>query len=80
MAYSLHVDSVQQVVWDSLPPSLGEELSLALFQATEDPHGTTVPYGADDGVTRLLITQRFLVMFLMNDQAQRLTIIQITVL
>ncbi|GGR00985.1 hypothetical protein [Kitasatospora griseola] len=78
MPYSLHVDSVQQLVWDSLPPPAGEELSLALFQVCEDPHGTTVPYGEDDGVTRLLVTQRLLVMLLVNDGAKRLTILQIT--
>ncbi|MET7620516.1 hypothetical protein [Streptomyces sp. NPDC005408] len=67
MTFQLKIDSVVQAVYDSLPDDASLALTLALAEVCEDPVGHTDPYGIDDGVTRLLILDRVLVMLLVTD-------------
>jgi hypothetical protein len=80
MSYALRVDAVQQLVWDCLPQTASEGLTLALGRVCDDPLGETDPYGEDDGVMRLLILASLVVVLLVSHATKRIHIMQITFL
>ncbi|WP_116214975.1 hypothetical protein [Streptomyces olivoreticuli] len=57
MVYRLKYDLAAEAVHDALPPEASERLSLALAAACDDPIASTEPYGEDDGVVRMIVTE-----------------------
>lgn len=80
MPYALRIDHVQQLVWDSLPQPALEQLALALAAVCDDPFGETLPYGVDDGITRMLVLPAVVAVLLVSDATKRVHIMQITYL
>lgn len=78
MPYKLRVDDVLQLVWDALPLASSVELTNALIAVCEDPLGTTVPYGEDDGVMRTLALKSVLVVLLITHGTGHVRVLQIT--
>ncbi|GAA0453971.1 hypothetical protein ACFQ2B_27735 [Streptomyces stramineus] len=75
--YVLKCDATNQAVWDSLPQSVSERLTLALAAACTDPLGATEPYGEDDGIMRTLVTGDLLLVIYLGHQTKTLHIYQI---
>jgi hypothetical protein len=78
MIYRLHQDRTVRAVRESLPQAAANELTLALGKVLEDPKGATQPYGIDDGVTRMLVLSRTIVMLVVNEETMLVTLANIT--
>ncbi|MGW1745775.1 hypothetical protein ACWCRD_09190 [Streptomyces sp. NPDC002092] len=55
-----------------------KQLSLALVAACEDPIGATEPYGEDDGVVRMLVTEPAIAVLLVGQITKTLTVLQLS--
>ncbi|NGN64120.1 hypothetical protein G5C51_09410 [Streptomyces sp. A7024] len=80
MTYRLKYDRAAEAVHDALPSEASEQLSLALAAACDDPIGATEPYGEDDGVVRMLITEHVIAVLLVGDVTKTLTVLQLSYL
>ncbi|KPI12039.1 hypothetical protein OK074_2660 [Actinobacteria bacterium OK074] len=78
MTYRLKYDLAAEAVHDAMPPAASERLSLALAAACEDPIGATEPYGEDDGVVRMLVTEHAIVVLLVGQVTKTLTVLQLS--
>jgi hypothetical protein len=78
MIYRLKYDHAAEAVHDALPPAASERLSISLAAACDDPIGATEPYGEDDGVVRMLITEQAIAVLLVGQYTKTLTVLQIS--
>ncbi|RKN40774.1 hypothetical protein [Streptomyces hoynatensis] len=80
MFYTLRYDAAAATVHDALPPASSEALTEALARTCEDPIGATEPYGHDDGVMRMVVTERAFAVVLVGHATKRITVLRITYL
>lgn len=78
MPYYVHIPRPTQAVRASLPPATLDALDAALRQVRDDPFGTTVPYGEDDGVMRHLVLPSVMAVLLVDEPAKRVVVVQIS--
>ena len=76
--YRLKYDPAADTVHEAMPPAASEALTLALADACHDPIGATVPYGEDDGVVRMVITEQAVAVVLIGDILKTITVLRIT--
>ncbi|WP_419996141.1 hypothetical protein [Streptomyces boninensis] len=77
MAYRLKYDRAAEAVHDALPQGASEQLSLALAAACDDPIIATQPYGEDDGVVRMLVTEHVIAVLMVGSATKTLTVLQL---
>lgn len=80
MIYRLKYDPAAEAVHEAMPPAVSEALTLALADACHDPHAATEPYGEDDGVMRMLITEQAFAVLLIGQALKTITVLQVTYL
>jgi hypothetical protein len=80
VSYRLKYDSAAEAVHEAMPPEPSEALTLALADACHDPIAATQPYGEDDGVVRMLITEHAFAVLLIGDTLKTITVLQVTYL
>ncbi|MGP3984064.1 hypothetical protein [Streptomyces sp. KR80] len=80
MSHRLKYDPAAEAVHDALPSDVSERLSLALAAACDDPIAATEPYGEDDGVVRMLITEHVIAVLLVGQITKTLTVLQLSYL
>lgn len=75
--YRLKYDLAAEVVHEALPQDASEALTRALAAACYDPISATEPYGEDDGVIRMLVTEHALAVLLIGQTLKTITVLQI---
>lgn len=80
MPYLLKYDPAAEAVHDAMPAEPSEQLTLALADACHDPIGATVPYGEDDGVMRMVITDHAFAVILIGQALKTVAVLQINYL
>ncbi|MFI8962083.1 hypothetical protein ACIGO8_08200 [Streptomyces sp. NPDC053493] len=80
LQYRLKYDPAAEAVHEAMPPGPSEALTLALAAACNNPIGATQPYGEDDGVIRMLITDHAFAVLLIGDVLKTVTVLQINYL
>lgn len=80
MPYQLKYDPTAEAVHDAMPQAASEALTLALADTCHNPLGTTEPYGEDDDVMRMLVTDHAFAVILIGNTLKTLTVLQITYL
>jgi hypothetical protein len=78
--YRLKYDPAAEAVHEAMPPAASETLTLALADACHDPTGATEPYGEDDGVMRMIVTEQAFAVLLIGQTLKTITVLQITYL
>ena len=78
--YRLKYDTAAEAVHEAMPPAASETLTLALADACHDPIAATEPYGEDDGVMRMLITEQAFAVLLVGQTLKTITVLQVTYL
>ena len=78
--YRLKYDPAAEAVHEAMPPAASETLTLALADACHDPLAVSEPYGEDDGVVRMLVTEQAFAVLLIGRQAKTITVLQVTYL
>lgn len=78
MIYRLKYDPAAEAVHEAMPQAASEALTVALAAACQDPIGATEPYGEDDGIMRMLITQEAFAVLLLGHTFKTITVLQIT--
>ena len=78
--YRLKYDPAAEAVHEAMPPAASEALTLALADACHDPIAVTEPYGEDDGVVRMLITEQAFAVLLVGETFKTITVLQVTYL
>lgn len=78
--YRLKYDLAAEAVYDALPPAASEQLTLALAAACDDPLGATEPYGHDDPVMRMIVTDHVSAILMVGHNRKTLTLLQISYL
>jgi hypothetical protein len=78
--YRLKYDPAADAVHEAMPLAASEALTLALADACRDPIAATQPYGEDDGVVRMLITDQACVVLLVGQALRTITVLQVTYL
>ena len=80
MSYRLKYDPAAEAVHDALPSAASEALTLALADTCHDPIAATEPYGEDDGVVRMLVTEHAFAVLLIGETLKTITVLQVTYL
>lgn len=80
MPYRLKYDEAAEVVHDALPAAASEQLTLALADVCHDPLGRSIPYGEDDGVVRMVLTDAAFAVILIGHATKTVTVLQISYL
>jgi hypothetical protein len=78
--YRLKYDSAAEAVHEAMPSAVSEALTLALADACHDPIAATQPYGEDDGVVRMIVTEQAFAVLLVGDTLKTITVLQVTYL
>jgi hypothetical protein len=78
--YRLKYDPAVEAVHEAMPPAASETLTLALADACYDPIAVTEPYGEDDGVVRMLVTEQAFAVLLVGNTLKTITVLQVTYL
>jgi hypothetical protein len=78
--YRLKYDPAAEAVHEAMPSAPSEALTLALADACHDPIAATQSYGEDDGVVRMLITERAFAVLLIGETLKTITVLQVTYL
>lgn len=78
--YRLKYDPAAEAVHEAMPPAASETLTLALADACHDPLAATEPYGEDDGVMRMIVTEHSFAVVLVGHTLKTLSVLQITYL
>lgn len=78
--YRLKYDPAAEAVHEAMPSAASETLTLALADACHDPLGATQPYGEDDGVMRMIVTEQAFAVLLVGHQTKTITVLQSTYL
>lgn len=80
MTYRLKYDPTAEAVHEAMPSAASESLTLALAAACHDPLDATEPYGEDDGVVRMLVTEQAFAVLLIGQALKTIIVLQITYL
>lgn len=80
MTYRLKYDPAAEAVHEAMPAAASEALTLALADACHDPIGTTEPYGEDDGIMRMIVTEQSFAVLLIGQALKTVTVLQINYL
>lgn len=80
MIYRLKYDPAAEAVHEAMPQAASEALTLALADACHDPIAATQPYGEDDGVMRMIVTEQAFAVLLVGQTLKTITVLQITYL
>lgn len=78
--FRLKYDPAAEAVHESMPTAASEALTLALAAACHDPLAATQPYGEDDGIMRMIVTEQAFAVILAGHQTKTLTVLQVTYL
>jgi hypothetical protein len=78
--YRLKYDPAAEAVHEAMPPAASETLTLALAAACRDPLGATEPYGEEDDVMRMLVTDHAFAVLLVGHTLKTITVLQINYL
>lgn len=78
--YRLKYDPAAEAVHEAMPPAASETLTLALADACRDPLAATQPYGEDDGVMRMIVTEQAFAVILIGQAFKTITVLQVTYL
>ncbi|MFB7244604.1 hypothetical protein ACFCYX_19350 [Streptomyces populi] len=78
--YRLHYDPAAEAVHEAMPAATSEVLTLALANACHDPIAATEPYGEDDGVVRMIVTEHAFAVLLVGQTLKTITVLQINYL
>jgi hypothetical protein len=78
--YRLKYDPAAEAVHEAMPPAASEALTLALADACHDPIAASQPYGEDDGVVRMIVTDQALAVLLVGETLKTVTVLQINYL
>lgn len=78
--YRLKYDPAAEAVHEAMPPAASEALTLALAAACHDPAAVTEPYGEDDGIVRMLLTEQAFAVLLIGHTLKTITVLQVTYL
>jgi hypothetical protein len=78
--YRLKYDPAAEAVHEAMPAGSSEALTLALAAACHDPLSTTEPYGEDDGIVRMIVTEHAFAVLLAGHQTKTITVLQVTYL
>ncbi|MGC2997170.1 hypothetical protein ACPF8X_01865 [Streptomyces sp. G35A] len=78
--YRLKYDPAAEAVHEAMPAPASEALTLALADACRDPEAATQPYGENDGVVRMLITEQAFAVLLVGETLKTVTVLQINYL
>ncbi|UGY92575.1 hypothetical protein [Streptomyces gobiensis] len=78
MTFRLKYGTGTEAVQDAMPPAASERSPLALAAACEDPIGATEPYGEDDGVVRMLVTEHVIAVLLVGQVTKTVTVLQLS--
>lgn len=76
--YRLKYDPAAEAVHEAMPAGASEALTLALAAACHDPIAATEPYGEDDGVMRMLVTEHAFAVLLIGQTFKTITVLQMT--
>lgn len=77
MPYLLKYDPAAEAVHDAMPTEASEQLTLALADVCQDPLGRSIPYGEDDKVMRMVITDHAFAVILVGHVLKTVTVLQI---
>ncbi|MFD4413095.1 hypothetical protein [Streptomyces sp. NPDC058476] len=80
MNYRLKYDPAAEAVHEAMPPAASEAITLVLAAACHDPIGATQPYGEDDDVMRMLVTEQAFAVLLVGHPLKTITVLQISYL
>ncbi|KAB1979235.1 hypothetical protein [Streptomyces triticiradicis] len=80
MIYRLKYDPAAEAVHEAMPAAASETLTLALADACHEPLGATEPYGEDDGVMRMIVTEQAFAVLLLGSTLKTITVLQINYL
>lgn len=80
MTYCLKYDPAAEAVHEAMPAPASETLTLALADACHDPIAATEPYGEDDGVMRMIVTEQAFAVLLVGQTLKTITVLQINYL
>lgn len=78
--FRLKYDPAAEAVHEAMPPAASETLTLALADACHDPIAATQPYGEDDGIMRMIVTEHAFAVLLIGQQTKTITVLQVTYL
>ena len=78
--YRLKYDPAAEAVHEAMPPAASETLTLALADACHDPLAATQPYGEDDGIMRMIVTEHAFAVLLVGQTLKTITVLQVTYL
>lgn len=76
--YRLKYDPAAEAVHEALPQAASEALTLALAAACHQPLDATQPYGEDDGIMRMIVTDRVFAVLLLGHTLKTITVLQIS--
>lgn len=80
MTYRLKYDPAAEAVHDALPVPVSEPLTLALAAACVDPVQATQPYGQEDTIMRMAVTEEAFAVLLVGHTLKTVTALQINFL
>jgi len=80
VTYRLKYDAAAEAVHEAMPQAASEALTLALADACYDPIAASEPYGEDDGVMRMIVTEAAFAVILVGNQTKTITVLQVTYL
>lgn len=78
--YRLKYDPAADAVHEALPQAASQQLTLALAAACDDPLGATQPYGEDDHVMRMIVTEHAVAILLIGHTLKTITVLQVSYL
>jgi hypothetical protein len=78
--HRLRYDPAAEAVHEAMPAPASEALTLALADACRDPIDATQPYGEDDGIMRMIVTEQAFAVLLVGHQTKTITVLQVTYL
>ena len=78
--YRLKYDPAAEAVHEAMSAPASEALTLALADACHDPLAVTEPYGEDDGVMRMIVTEQAFAVLLIGNTLKTITVLQVTYL
>ncbi|MEU9313445.1 hypothetical protein [Streptomyces sp. NPDC048256] len=78
--YRLKYDPAADAVHEAMPPAASEALTLALAAACHDPASATQPYGEDEEVMRMIVTEQAFAVLLVGHTLKTITVLQINYL
>ncbi|MER5201435.1 hypothetical protein ACWD3J_49100 [Streptomyces sp. NPDC002755] len=78
--YRLKYDPAAEAVHEAMPAAASEALTLALAGACHDPLAAAKPYGEDDGIVRIIITEQAFAVLLIGTTLKTIIVLQVTYL